>query len=129
MKKNYRILIADDEKDIRDILFEIITDEGYECVLASNGLMAKQILEKEKFDLLITDFRMPEMDGVQLLDWCRQSKIHLPVIFISANAELLPKERIALEDCCSAVIDKPMEMDEVLHAIKEAQTRIHDLHC
>lgn len=63
---------------------------------------------------MITDFRMPRMDGVQLLNWCRESKIHFPVIFISENSHLLSKEKIALDDCCADLINKPMNIDSIL---------------
>ncbi|MBC7538022.1 MAG: response regulator [Bacteriovorax sp.] len=129
MKQPYRILLTEDDRDIRELVFELLKGEDFDCVQASDGLEAKQILEKEKFDLLITDLRMPRMDGVELLEWCRQSKIHFPVIFISANTELLPKEQLALEDCCAAIINKPMDMDSILRAIAEAKTRNHLLHC
>jgi DNA-binding response OmpR family regulator len=69
------------------------------------------------------------MNGVELLNWCRNEEIYLPVIFITANLELLPDEKLALKDCCSALMQKPIDFDELLLAIESAKKRNHDRDC
>lgn len=94
-----------------------------------DGVEAKDILEQENFDLLITDFRMPRMDGANLLEWCRAQKIHFPVIFITANADLLPKEKLALNDCCADLLSKPISIETLIKSISDAKIRNHNLNC
>ncbi|MBA2404162.1 MAG: response regulator [Bdellovibrionales bacterium] len=129
MNSNYKILLVEDDSFLRTLLFELLEGEGFQCVQAEDGLAARTILETQHFDLLITDFRMPRMDGSELLEWCRKSKIHFPVIFLTANTELLPKEKLSLEDCCAAVLQKPAGLDDILQAIRDAQVRNHNLMC
>ena len=125
----YRILLVDDEPTLRELMCEMLKGEGYQIVQANNGLEAKTILETEKFDLLITDLRMPKMDGTQLLDWCRKSKIHFPVIFVTASSELLASDDLALKDCCVAVLHKPFDLNNIITAVTDAKTRNHQLNC
>jgi CheY-like chemotaxis protein len=62
-----RILIVDDEAPIRDSLQEILESEGFEVELAGDGLQALQILTDSEFDLVLSDIKMPRMDGMELL--------------------------------------------------------------
>ncbi len=125
----YRILIVDDESVIREIFTDFLSGEGYSCTEAADGDEAVKILKKEKFDLLISDFRMPNMNGAELLQWCRDNNIHFPVIFITGNPELLPIEKIALKDCCAALLSKPVALEKILVAIEDAKKRNHQRLC
>lgn len=60
-----RILIVDDEEDIRDLLEIYLVNEGYDVIKTADGLKAIDALEKEIFDLIILDIMMPKMDGIQ----------------------------------------------------------------
>jgi two-component system, NtrC family, response regulator GlrR len=111
------------------LLAELLQDEGYHCVQAADGLEAVKILAQESFDLLITDFKMPHMNGIELLEWCRKEKIHFPVILITANSDLLPEKNAALSDCCSAIIKKPLDINSILTAIESAENRNHLKDC
>lgn len=125
----YRILVVDDEKEILEIILDLLQAEGYQCLSAHDGLEASQILEKEEIDLLISDFRMPRMDGNELLKWCREKGKHFPVIFITGNPELLEKEKYSLQDCCAALLHKPIAFDVIVEAIDAARTRNHQWEC
>lgn len=129
MMQDYKILVVDDETSIREIVVELLASEGYKIFDAADGIEATQILQQEKVDLLITDFRMPRMDGNELLQWCRQQKMHFPVIFITGNPELLEKEKISLEDCCAALLHKPISIDTIVQAIEDARHRNHAWEC
>lgn len=124
-----RILIVEDEHTLRGLMVEILEGEGYTCFEASHGLEATKILDIAPIDLLITDFRMPYMTGVELISWCREKRLHFPVIFITANVDLLPAETMALSDCCAALLNKPVGMFDLLSAITNAEARDHTLHC
>jgi DNA-binding NtrC family response regulator len=127
--KKIRILLAEDDMAIREILTELLIEEGYECIPSFDGKEAAEKLKTETFDVLVSDFRMPRMDGVELLKWCRSNHIHLPVIFITANKDLFPKEKLALNDCCAALLEKPIDINKLLEAIHEAKTRNHHRFC
>lgn len=123
------ILIVDDEPFLRSFTNEVLTSEGYTCLEAANGLEASKLIQINNFDLLITDFRMPIMDGPKLLQWCRDHNKHFPVIFISGNLELLPVEEVALKDCCAQVIRKPIGIEELLLAVNKAKESNHHQSC
>ncbi len=124
-----KILVVEDEENLRELLVEILRGEGFTCFEAPNGLAATEILNKESIELLVTDFRMPHMTGVELIYWCREKKLHFPVIFITANVDLLPHETLALSDCCAALLNKPIGIDELMTAIANAEVRYHHFHC
>ena len=62
-----RILIVDDEKGIRESVSLVLSEEGYETEIASTGKEALNYLSERDFDVLITDLKMPEMDGIELI--------------------------------------------------------------
>ena len=67
-----RILIADDEDGLREFLSEVLEDEGHDVSQATNGHEAVAQLEKQSFDLLVTDLRMPGLDGIGVLKQAKQ---------------------------------------------------------
>jgi CheY-like chemotaxis protein len=129
MQSPYKILVVEDEPVLNELLCELLHEAGYETRHAYNGVEASELLQKEEFDLLMSDFQMPKMNGVELLRWCRERDIHFPVIFITANVELLPEEDLALNDCCAAVIHKPFCYEEVVQAVIDAKQRNHNRDC
>lgn len=128
-EKNCRILLAEDDPGLRAIMLELLRGENFICEDAADGIEAKEKLEMRHFDILITDFQMPRMNGVELLFWCRKQGLHLPVIFLSANIDRLPMEELALNDCCSSLLMKPVRIDDLLEAIEKARNRIHEFEC
>ena len=83
-----RILIADDEPDMVENCARILGRAGYECLTASDGRRALALLESERPDLLLTDLKMPELDGMELLRRARELDPALPVIVITAFASI-----------------------------------------
>ncbi|MBI4553523.1 MAG: response regulator, partial [Candidatus Latescibacteria bacterium] len=67
MAQPARILIVDDEEDVRHVLQLMIEQEGYACQTAANGAEGLVALRRQDFDIVLTDLRMPEMDGIDLL--------------------------------------------------------------
>lgn len=82
--KMKKILVVDDEKNIRLLLDEELTDEGYEVIQAENGAAALEIISKEKPDLVTLDIKMPGEDGLSILRRIRETEYDLPVIICSA---------------------------------------------
>ena len=82
----YKILVADDEKDIRSVLSLYLEDAGYEVVEAADGLQALEALESQEIDLCLLDIMMPELDGYQVLKRVREAD-DVPIIVVSAKAQ------------------------------------------
>ena len=115
-----KILIAEDEKDLRKLLFDQLTDAGYDVVQASDGKSALNLFESEKPDMAILDVMMPVMDGLSVLSVIRQSS-QMPVIFLTARGEEIDKVsglRLGADD----YLVKPWGMNELLARI-EVQKR------
>jgi two-component system, NtrC family, response regulator AtoC len=119
--KRYKILVVDDEKNIRDSISRFLTLEHIDCVTAENGLSAQRLLEKEVFDAAVIDLKMPGMDGITLLKWVRSRGLFLPVIIISAYGEV----RDAVEAMKSGAKDyivKPFDPEELVIRLKRLLT-------
>lgn len=85
-RKKHSILVVDDEQNMRVALYETLIRTGYEVAVAENGRMALAILEKSPPDLVITDIKMPEMDGIAFLKELRQRGSQVPVLIITGFA-------------------------------------------
>ena len=83
-----RVLVADDERNIRESLQRFLELEGNEVVAAGNGLAAQRRLQEAAFHAAIVDLKMPGLDGLELLRWIRAERPRLPVIMISAYGEV-----------------------------------------
>ncbi len=111
------ILIAEDEKDIRESLSFILESEGYNVAIVQNGIEAVDQLKNRNYDLLITDILMPKMDGMKLLETTIQISPQTLVIIMTAFASIETAVS-ALRKGASDYILKPIEFDEVLIRIK-----------
>ncbi|TNF52976.1 response regulator [bacterium] len=83
MSGNGNVLVVDDEPVVLKSCERILTSEGYSVKTASNGQDAIDILQKEDYDLVITDLKMPEVDGIDLIKWVRGSKPQTGMIVIT----------------------------------------------
>lgn len=118
-----KILIVDDQTNIRALLSVVLTSEGYVTFQASSGEAALEIVEKERPDILITDLKMPGMDGLELVKQCRLIRPHMILFMMTAYGEL----DIIAEARRSGVVEyfpKPFDIDEVRQKIKP-YTRLH----
>ncbi len=80
-----RVLVADDEEGVREFLAETLELDGHDVTQAKDGLAARRLLETQAFDLLVTDLRMPGLDGLGLLRACRAEQPELEVILLTAH--------------------------------------------
>lgn len=117
---SHRILIVDDEQDIRQLIALIAEAAGYEVVQACNGMEGLQALEGDGFALVILDIMMPEMDGWEV---CRHIKSHqrtkdIPVLILTVRSQPLDKvigmEVVHADD----YLTKPFERLELLEAME-----------
>ncbi|MBI1932236.1 MAG: sigma-54-dependent Fis family transcriptional regulator [Ignavibacteriales bacterium] len=112
-----KILIVDDEKGIRDSLQMILNEEGYQTIAVSDGMEALNLIKNNEFQLVVSDIKMPEMDGIELLEKC--SKISPETYFIMMTAYASVETAIsALRNGAYDYLLKPVEFDDILNKIK-----------
>ncbi|MCP4500079.1 MAG: sigma-54-dependent Fis family transcriptional regulator [Deltaproteobacteria bacterium] len=120
-----RVLIADDELNLRRVLSASLRREGYDVVTAANGVEAWRLLEGsggvdgEIFDLLITDVRMPELDGMGLLAKAHKHFPGMPVVMLTAHGTVDMAVQ-ALKEGAFDFVSKPYERDELHSVVKKA---------
>ena len=119
-----KILIIDDERSIRNSLKEILADEGYEVDVAENGQQGCEMVEKEKYDVIFCDIKMPVMDGVETLAKLNSMGIDSAVVMISGHADV-----DTAVDCIKKgafdFIQKPLDLNRILITIKNANDKVH----
>lgn len=119
----FSLLIVDDDEQILNILARLLTDEGYQVSTASDPLTALDLLRASPFDLLITDYRMPEMTGLELIRDARLLRPDLAAILISGFA--VPDATVeAAEPGAYDVMFKPLKLVEVRLRIRNALERL-----
>jgi len=114
-----KILIVDDEERMRRVLQMMLEREGYEVKLAEHGAEALSLLAQEPFDLLITDMRMPEMNGLELLKNIKKIDERIPVIIITAYGTIQNAVE-AMKHGAYDYILKPFDMEEMKTIISRA---------
>ncbi|SHO45992.1 sigma-54-dependent transcriptional regulator [Desulfopila aestuarii] len=115
----YSILIVDDEPNYLIVLSELLQDEGYEVFTAPGGAKGFEMVKELDLDLVITDMQMPEVDGLQLLLNIKEHNDELPVIMITAYAQV-EKAVAAMQAGAFSYLAKPFSNDELLVNIKKA---------
>jgi DNA-binding response OmpR family regulator len=116
----YKILVADDEPHIRDLLKLLLEDEGYDVVEAEDGEEAYQVAKDEKPDVIILDIMMPKVDGYQAYHSIRSDADlkGIPILILTAKSEPI-YNRISKGIGADAHITKPFDADEVLSKLKK----------
>lgn len=118
-----KILIIDDERAIRNSLKEILVDEGYDVDAAENGAQGCQMVDKEKYDVIFCDIKMPEMDGIEVLDKLIAMGIDSAIVMISGHGDIN-----TAVDCIKKgafdFIEKPLDLNRILITIKNATEKV-----
>ena len=118
-----KILIIDDERSIRNSLKEILADEGYDVDVAENGAQGCAMVDKEKYSVIFCDIKMPEMDGMEVLDRLTQMGVDAAVIMISGHGDI-----DTAVDCIKRgafdFIQKPLDLNRILITIKNATEKV-----
>ena len=116
------ILVVDDEQSMRDFLKILLVKDGYKVLVAEDGVQALAMLDKKGVDLVISDIRMPGMDGLELLEEIRTRSADLPVVMITAFAS--PNDAVrAMKNGAYDYISKPFNVDEIKSVIQSATNR------
>jgi DNA-binding NtrC family response regulator len=117
------ILVVDDELGIRDLLFEILNDEGHNVELAENAAEARAARLRARPDLVLLDIWMPDTDGVTLLkEWSTTNLLTMPVIMMSGHATIdtaVEATRIG----AFAFLEKPITLQKLLKAVEQGLAR------
>ncbi len=120
---NKTILLADDEEDIRDVLSIYLSDMGYSVITAEDGRQALEIFQKEKPAIVLSDIKMPALNGIELLKQIKKINPETEVIMITGHGDLdLAIESLKLEAC--DFITKPINDDVFEIALKRACEKI-----
>ncbi len=114
-----RILIVDDEEKMRTLLSMMLGKEGFTTDRADNGVCALKLMEQKNYDLVISDIKMPQMDGGEMISAMRQKKILTPVICITAFATIDSAVEMMQKGACD-YITKPFEAAKILLAVEKA---------
>ncbi|GAB4482609.1 MAG: sigma-54 dependent transcriptional regulator [Thermodesulfovibrionales bacterium] len=115
---SFRILIAEDEEITLNNILETLRDEGYEAAGARNGAEALQRLEKERFDVLITDIRMPGLGGIELLERIKEREAGTEVIVITGYGSI-GSAVDAMRKGAYDYITKPFDLDELVLRVRK----------
>src|SRR6185295_10978470 len=115
-----QILVVDDEVGIRELLSEILTDEGHQVVLAESAGDARRLRERARPDLVLLDIWMPDTDGISLLkEWSANGQLTMPVVMMSGHGTIetaVEATRIGALD----YLEKPIALQRLLGTVKRA---------
>ena len=117
-----RILVVEDHREVRDVLREMLEDEGYEVLEAPNGKEAMRLYRTEGADLIITDILMPEKDGLEIITEVRRDFPDVKIIAISAGGRVLESGDVlstAKMFGAQRTFTIPFDVKEVLDAVRE----------
>lgn len=118
-----KIIVVDDEKEIRNLIEIYLKNEGYEVTKASDGEEALEILEKEDIDLIILDIMMPKMDGIEVCKRVREN-LNIPILMLSAKSEDMDKIQ-GLMTGADDYITKPFNPLELIVRVKAILRRTY----
>src|SRR4029453_18273004 len=117
------ILVVDDEVGIRELLSEILGDEGHSVVTAENAARARDLRVREQVDLVLLDIWMPDTDGVTLLkEWAANGQLNVPVIMMSGHATIDTAVE-ATRYGALEFLEKPIAMARLLSAVRSGLER------
>jgi DNA-binding NtrC family response regulator len=119
-RQRARVLIVDDDQAMRDFLEESLRDEGYTVVTSGNTLSAIVALLRDAADVVVVDWKMPDVDGFGLLAAVRRCQALLPVIFVTAYARPEVRRR-ALDAGAFSFLPKPFRVRDLITEIERAR--------
>ncbi len=118
-----KILIIDDERSIRNSLKEILVDEGYDVDVAENGAQGCAMVDKEKYSVIFCDIKMPEMDGMEVLDKFAEMGVDSAVVMISGHGDIDTAVE-CIKKGAFDFIQKPLDLNRILITIKNATEKV-----
>lgn len=119
MREGLKILVVDDEPNMRILLSEVLRTQGFDVSVAKNGLESLERMGSEEFDLVITDIRMPILDGIEMLKRMKQANRRERIIIMSGTCPEIAEAREDLPDVMMH-FEKPFQLDHLLTAVHAA---------
>jgi DNA-binding NtrC family response regulator len=113
-----KILIAEDDCDIRNILTVILGDEGYEIIQAENGQQALKTIRTQHIDLLLLDIKMPNLSGIDVLYYMHKEGYKIPVIILTAYLQAKEDPEVKQKNVLAFLV-RPISFDELKSKIKD----------
>jgi DNA-binding NtrC family response regulator len=114
-----RILVVDDEPDMLALMKMMLEEKGYEVIVTNNPLEVGELLESQKVDIVLTDLKMPGLDGIEVLSEVKRRDPEVTVMVITAYGSLESAEE-AIERGAFDFITKPFRKEQVLLAVDKA---------
>lgn len=112
----FHILVVEDNADMRELFCTVLTDSGYRCLQAQDGLQALEVMEKEYVDLIVADVMMPGMDGYAVARSVRARRCGVPILMLTARSSL--EDRVeGLNAGADYYLTKPFDTRELLACI------------
>jgi CheY-like chemotaxis protein len=115
-----RVLVVDDDEAVRSLICSILSDAGYNVYEAVDGLNAMDLLKKRRYDALLTDYHMPNMDGLELLTFTKEMWPDLPVIVATSDVVVSGPTAHQLLQPAYAILEKPFDRSDLLNRIRSA---------
>ncbi len=123
-QRNPRLLIVDDELHVRESLSAWFTEDGYDVSTAAGGKEALAILGRQRFDVVITDIRMPGMDGIELQKHIHETEPEIAIILVTAYASVSTAVE-ALKEGAYDYLVKPFDPEEMSRVVEKACEKVH----
>ena len=117
-----KILVVDDERAIRNSLKEILGDEGYDVDIAEDGATAVSMAEKERYDVIFCDIKMPNLEGTEVLEKLRADGVDAAIVMISGHGDIDTAVE-CIKKGAFDFIQKPLDLNRILITIKNATER------
>ncbi|MFQ6112451.1 MAG: response regulator [bacterium] len=112
----HRILIIEDQKEVALVLQEYLNEHGFLTEVATNGREAIKKFRIRAFDVLLTDFRLPDLDGISVVNTCRKLSPKVRVIYLTGYNMQLRKSKVKTGPDCQ-IIEKPCRPQKILDAV------------
>lgn len=114
-----KILVIDDERSIRNTLKDILEFEKHSVDLAENGIVALELINKNQYDLVFSDIKMPEMDGIELLGKIKYISSDITVVMISGHGNIETAVE-CIKKGAFDFIEKPIDLNRLLVTLRNA---------
>ena len=112
------VLVIDDDDDMRDMIATLLRDEGgYDVVDVAGGRAALEAVKTKHFDLVMTDLRMPDMDGIATLEALKSREPSMQIIVVTGYSSRDMRARCTALGACG-YLSKPFDLDEMLHLVE-----------
>lgn len=118
-----KILVIDDERSIRNSLKEILVDEGFDVDVAEDGAQGCSMVEKERYNIIFCDIKMPGMDGLEVLDKLNEMGVDSAVVMISGHGDIATAVE-CIKKGAFDFIAKPLDLNRILITIKNATEKV-----